>query len=99
MIIVYPEQFKINVPTHSRSEIIFDGDDLNINEKFSGLYDTVFLVVNHSEDSHALNYNSLLDQSRNIHHVTTFIDCRYHSSNLDIIINMFQKWEDIWNER
>lgn len=96
MKLLYPKKYRENSPRSTDVEFV-ENIDLEYGQNLSGFFDTVVMIVNHSPNCAALNYNSWIESRSNVIYVTTFIDCNYLSSNLEFLINKFKKWEDIWN--
>ena len=98
MIIFYPEEYKENAPKYGNVRFYPTKDKfMSINVDDNGMYDTFVLKVEHSDGEDVLNYGGYKELNRNIHYYTTSVDCRYESKNLDILIEKFKKWEEIWN--
>lgn len=95
MILIYPRFFEKNAPTFENVETLLFAPDLQIPS--SGMYDTMVMEVRHKEDEKDLNYSVVFDSKKNSHKVTTFVDCRYDSKNLELLVETFKKIEDIWN--
>lgn len=96
MIVVYPRHFEENAP--KINEVVFDDEhDQKLTEILSGLYETFVIYVFHREDTSDLNYIATKNRSENLHEISTMIDCRYPSKNLDLLINKFKKIEEVWN--
>lgn len=98
MIIFYPEEYKENAPKYGNLRFYPMKDRFTHAEvDDSGLYDTFVLKVGHFDDVNVLDYRGYKEINRNIHYYTTSIDCRYKSKNLDMLIEIFEKIEKIWN--
>lgn len=89
MIIIYPEEFRDNAPEGA----LFNVDKVD----FDGFLDQFILIVNHVKGCSNINYNMAYQRDRNVHIMTTFIDCGYVSENLKFLIDKFKKIEEIWN--
>jgi len=94
MTLIYPKEHIENAPIDQDVDIITDYDELN--KKISGLYDTFVVFVSHKESVGGLNYAVSFDRLRNLHILTTFIDCRYKSDNLKLLIDKFKAFENAW---
>jgi len=94
MTLIYPKEHIENAPIEQDVDIITDYDELNA--KISGLYDTFTVIVSHNESASELNYVINFDRIKNLHILTTFIDCRYKSDNLKLLIDKFKAFENAW---
>ena len=93
MKVIYPREYEQTAPKSNL--VLFDDIDYIPNNL--GLYDEIIIIVSHNEGCDKLNYKSWFDMESGIHYVTTFIDCRYESINLKLLISNFGKMEEIWN--
>jgi hypothetical protein len=96
MILIYPEKYKENCPNFDNIQFL-EKTNIHYDQISSGLYDTMILKVEHLDDVSDFNYSSQYNRKSNIHYVWTFIDCRYKSKNLELLIDKFKQIEEIWN--
>jgi len=97
MTIIYPAEFKGNQTFDSSSNVYYlgygDARQSGFLPKHDGMTDHVLFIVLHKQGESRLRYKS--EYRNSIHTITSEVDCRYHSDNLEYLLKTFKKFEEI----
>ena len=96
MTVVYPREFEGNQKFEEGVERQY-WEEFNYPEivnPSAGMKDLIVLYVSHVSDEIRENYNAWYIEKSN-HKFTTYVDCRYHSKNLNHLIKKLTQIEEI----
>lgn len=93
MTIVYPENGKQDFSKHEDVKIIHSLGDTAPNH----MGDNFIMFVISSHNCHKLNYQIRYDEC--LHTMTCFIDVNFDSKNLNLLIEIFREYEELWKSR
>jgi hypothetical protein len=95
MIIIYPKQFEGNQKFPEEIEVSYrNSENWNYPVPIDGFLDTIIIDVHHKEGVDKMNYVASYNGGT-LHVIKTEIDCNHHSDNLNYLIKVFQKFENI----
>jgi hypothetical protein len=97
MTIIYPAEFKGNQTFDDESNVYYldygYAPQIEYLPKHDGMTDHVLFIVLHKEGESRLRYKS--EYRNSIHTITSEVDCRYYSENLEHLLKTFKKFEEI----
>lgn len=97
MIVIYPEKFKGNQKFNDESNVYYLDYGYALQSEYlpkhDGMTDHVLFIVLHKEGESRLRYKS--EYRNSTHTITSEVDCRYHSENLEHLLKIFKKFEEI----
>jgi hypothetical protein len=97
MTIIYPIEFKGNQKFDDESSVYYLDYGYALQSEYlpkhDGMTDHVLFLILHKEAESRLRYKS--EYKNSIHTITSEVDCRYHSNNLEYLLNIFKKFEEI----
>ena len=88
MTIIYPKEGKQKF--HKDLHVVHSDDDVTLSQ----LEDTFIFNVRHRTNADRLSYDGYF--SDGVHKINTTVDTKYHSKNLEFLIDAFNKFEEIW---
>jgi hypothetical protein len=91
MTIIYPKHGMQKFPKDLH--VIHSDDDVTLSQ----LEDTFVLSVHHQTDADRLAYDGYFRDG--VHKISTNVDTNYHSKNLEFLIDVFTKYEEIWQSK